>query len=176
MRFHVNKLIRLALPALLLACTEGPIYQVPPQVSGAYARLIIFREPGFGGAAWPHNYYVDKKLVATLRVGNYTFLAVKEGVHEVHYGANADFRGQLLRVEMKPGETYYFKEGRTPGSNSSKATGQAVSVAGRMTTATGQGSTVTVSWTDMVQFMGKDQAEAELKTYQFKEAILPQVD
>ncbi|HJW33292.1 MAG TPA: hypothetical protein VJ505_08010 [Holophagaceae bacterium] len=168
------------LPATLviafLACTEGPIYQAPPRVSGSYARLIIFREPGFGGAAWPHNYYVDKHLVASLRVNNYTFLAVKEGTHEVHYGGTAEFRGQLLKIDMKAGETYYFKEGRTPGTGKPEFAGQGVSSTGKMSSTTGQGAIVTVTWTDSVQFMGKEQAEAELKAYQYKEAILSQVD
>jgi hypothetical protein len=98
---------------ILTGCmASGPLFVKPDLPTKDYARIVIYREEGLGGAAWPHPYYVDKTLVAKLRVGGYTTFLVSPGFRSVHYGATPDFEGFLIKLDLRGGQTYYFKEGR----------------------------------------------------------------
>jgi hypothetical protein len=83
--------------------------QIPAAPPG-YATLVIMRAPGMSGALWTYHFYVDKTLVAELRVHKYTVVFIPPGSHEVHTGATPDYRGMLLLLTAVAGETYYFYE------------------------------------------------------------------
>jgi hypothetical protein len=143
----------------LFSCASvGPLYLPPPPAEPGYATLIFMRAPGMAGAAWPHHFYVDQKLVAKLYVQCYTYVAVKEGTHEVHSGISPEFRGLLHTVEMHAGETYYYQESR--------------SVNGILPS----GTFITIEHIDTSRMLRRATAETEIKTYNLQKPILARVD
>ena len=108
------RVFRHCLLVAMVALTSGGAAsaQAPPAPAG-YATLVILRAPGMSGALWTYHFYVDKTLVAELRVHKYTVVFIPPGSHEVHTGATPEYRGMLLPLTAVAGETYYFYEDMT---------------------------------------------------------------
>ena len=139
---------------LLAACAAGPLYVTPPQAKEGYATLVLLRAPALGGSAWSHSFYVDKVLVAELRVHGYTHLMLRAGPHEVHYGGNPEYRGHLLPLNAVAGETYFFQEDlRTRG---------VVPIP----------MGVIMSYSDSVKFLSKETAEYQLVNYRYQTPVV----
>jgi hypothetical protein len=103
---------RCLLVAVFTLASGAASAQAPPAPAG-YATLVIMRAPGMSGALWTYHFYVDKTLVAGLRVHKYTVVFIPPGPHEVHSGATPEYRGMLLPLTAMAGETYYFYEDTT---------------------------------------------------------------
>jgi hypothetical protein len=136
---------------VLAGCSAtGPIYVRPDTPPQDYARIVFYRETGVGGAAWPHHYYIDRTLVAKLRVGGYTTLLVKPGPRLVHTGGTPEYNGLLIEIPLKPGQTYYFLEGRSF-----------------------DGVTLNnIYGTDRFGLMPADEAEKVIKTYRYQKPLV----
>jgi len=109
--------VTLILLSTLLAITgcaaKGPLFTEPESPPEGYARVVIYRETGISGAAWAHNYYIDRTLVAELRVGGYTTLVVKPGAHLFQYGVFSDIDSGFLlfSATLRPDKSIISKRG-----------------------------------------------------------------
>jgi hypothetical protein len=85
-----------------------------------FATLVIYREKGFTGSAFDHEYYVNDELVAKLGTGTYTYLKVKPGNVRVQWGVGrtllSDGKREPIEIECLPGRAYYYREGLTTTS------------------------------------------------------------
>jgi len=106
----VMRVFRRCLLVAVFALTSGAASAQAPLAPTGYATLVILRAPGMSGALWTYHFYVDKTLVAELRVHKYTVVFIPPGPHEVHTGATPEYRGMLLPLTAVAGETYYFYE------------------------------------------------------------------
>ena len=102
------------------------------------------------GSLWSHHYYVDKVLVAELRVHKYTSISIRPGPHEIHSGATPEYKGLLLPLNAVAGETYYFVEDRTVTDPASQS--------------------------DTVRFLSKEAIEPQLVKYHYQKPIVEKVD
>jgi hypothetical protein len=107
------QVFRRCLLVAVFALTSGAAFAQAPPAPAGYATLVILRAPGMSGALWTYHFYVDKTLVAGLRVHKYTVVFIPPGPHEVHTGATPEYRGELLPLNAIAGETYYFYEDTT---------------------------------------------------------------
>ena len=154
-----TRLVLMIVTVLLSACSaSGPLYRSPRAPTPPYALVVFMREPGLGGAAWAHNFYVDGQLVAKLDVNGYTTVRVKERTTYLHTGATPEYRVLSVTAELRPGQIYYFKSGRRFGGVSST------------------GAATTISHTDSVGLLSSTQAEAELKTYRYQKPVVEIID
>jgi len=107
------RVFRRCLLVAVFALASGAASAQAPLAPAGYATLAILRAPGMSGALWTYHFYVDKTLVAELRVHKYTVVFIPPGAHEVHTGATPEYRGELLPLTAVAGETYYFYQDTT---------------------------------------------------------------
>jgi hypothetical protein len=108
-------ILLLASLAFTGCAAKGPLYTEPAAPPPGYAQLILYRQTGMAGAMWTHSYYIDRTLVAQLRVSGYTTIAVKPGNRIIHYGSSPDDAVLAIQMTLEPGEAYYVKEGKHVG-------------------------------------------------------------
>jgi hypothetical protein len=151
--------------ALILAgcAATGPLYETPKPAAAPYATVVLYRVNALAGGAWPHHFWINQKLVAKLPVSSYSVVQVKEGVHEVHTGAQADFKGLLVRVQLVGGNIYYF--GKYPE-------GSRVSTVATMPS----GSSITVTSAFSFGQVRPERAELDLAGMRMTDPFLSRID
>lgn len=154
----MRKLMLIVLFLVAGCSATGPTYQTPSAPPSGYASLIIFRLPTMAASAWPQYFWVDKTMVAKLRVEGYTQIYVKEGIHEAHAGADPNYRGLVVPLNIKAGESYYLQYGTSVSS---------IFMAG---------TTPITENSGMFSLAGYESAIKELLEYRFEQPLIERVD
>lgn len=158
----------------LAACASspsGPVYSQTEVVDSTKARVYIYRVKSFAGAAWQHDYWINKKLVARLSSHGFTSILVSPGTYQIHYGATADYDELVININLEAGKDYYFRE-----SPMKPAPEEAIVKAEDVNTTTGTfaaGLYIPISWNDAFAHVKKEFAVKELaKGYRFQKPLI----
>jgi hypothetical protein len=154
----MRKLLLIVLFLVTGCGATGPIYQTPNAPPSGYASLIIFRLPTLAAGAWPQYFWLDKTMVAKLRVEGYTQIYVKEGEHEARAGEDPNYRGLVVPLSVKAGENYYLQYGTSVSS---------VFMAG---------TTPITENSGMFSLVSHESATKELLEYHFEQPLAERVD
>jgi hypothetical protein len=115
--------------ALMLGLLSGlrvpPVRAQEPASPPNSATIYFYRLRDAYGAVLRPSVYCDKVQIARMRNGRFLALPVPPGKHMV----TSTFAGNGLEIEVKPGESYYFRVEMTRATMFKNARGEVTMVA-----------------------------------------------